>query len=103
VGAVGGALDYGYALTAHKSQGSEWDEVLLLLPDSPRPLLTRELLYSAVSRAGRSAVLCGPREMLDLALATGESRDCGVASRLARLAHPCAETISRKTSSGRTI
>jgi exodeoxyribonuclease V alpha subunit len=82
-GQLGPALEHGYALTAHKSQGSEWDEVLLLLPDSPSPLLTRELLYSAVSRARRSVVLCGPREMLDLAMATRESRDSGVASRLA--------------------
>jgi exodeoxyribonuclease V alpha subunit len=87
-GLVGPALEHGYALTAHKSQGSEWDEVLLLLPDSPSPLMTRELLYSAVSRARQSVVLCGPREMLDLALATGESRDCGVASRLAARLDP---------------
>jgi len=85
-----GADGHGYALTAHKSQGSEWDEVLLLLPDSPSPLLTRELLYSAVSRARRSVVLCGPREMLDLAIATQESRDSGVASRLAARLGPTA-------------
>jgi exodeoxyribonuclease V alpha subunit len=90
-GQLGPALEHGYALTAHKSQGSEWDEVLLLLPDSPSPLLTRELLYSAVSRARRSVVLCGPREMLDLAITTQESRDSGVASRLARL---CALDVS---------
>jgi exodeoxyribonuclease V alpha subunit len=80
-----GAFDLGYALTVHKSQGSEWDEVLFVLPDTPSPLLTRELFYTAVSRARRSVVLCGPREMLDLALTTSETRDCGVASRLAAL------------------
>jgi exodeoxyribonuclease V alpha subunit len=80
---LGGALDHGYALTVHKSQGSEFDEVLLLLPDSACPIFTRELLYTAVSRARRSVVLCGPTEMVSLAIATKEVRDSGVAARLA--------------------
>jgi exodeoxyribonuclease V alpha subunit len=40
-----------WALTVHKSQGSEFDEVLLVLPDRPSPILTRELVYTALTRA----------------------------------------------------
>jgi exodeoxyribonuclease V alpha subunit len=42
-----------YALTVHKSQGSEFDRVLLLLPGRGNPLLSRELLYTGVTRAKR--------------------------------------------------
>lgn len=40
-----------YAMTIHKSQGSEFDEVLVVLPDADIPLLTSELLYTGVTRA----------------------------------------------------
>jgi exodeoxyribonuclease V alpha subunit len=40
-----------YAMTVHKSQGSEFDEVLIILPDKDSPLLTRELLYTGITRA----------------------------------------------------
>jgi exodeoxyribonuclease V alpha subunit len=44
-----------FALTVHKSQGSEFDRALLLLPDTYSPVLTRELLYTGITRA-RSGV-----------------------------------------------
>ena len=54
-----------YALTVHKSQGSEFDRVLLILPDRDVPILTRELFYTGVTRAreeveiwGREAIFC---------------------------------------------
>lgn len=40
-----------FAMTVHKSQGSEFDRILLVLPDRDSPLLTRELIYTAVTRA----------------------------------------------------
>lgn len=40
-----------FALTVHKSQGSEFDKILILLPEADTPLLTRELLYTALTRA----------------------------------------------------
>lgn len=40
-----------FAMTVHKSQGSEFDRVLLILPDRDTPVLTRELLYTAITRA----------------------------------------------------
>ncbi len=43
-----------YAMTIHKSQGSEFDEVLLVLPEKDNPLITRELLYTGITRAKRN-------------------------------------------------
>jgi exodeoxyribonuclease V alpha subunit len=86
--AMGRALGHGYALTAHRSQGSEYDEIVLLLPDFACPILARELLYTAVSRARRSTVLCGPIEMMNFAITTKETRDSGLAERLLAFVTP---------------
>ncbi|HEX7386807.1 MAG TPA: exodeoxyribonuclease V subunit alpha [Castellaniella sp.] len=61
------AVETVYALTVHKSQGSEFEHVLLVLPDRPGPLLTRELLYTGATRAQKtlSLVLPGPVSLLD--------------------------------------
>lgn len=54
-----------YAMTVHKSQGSEYDQVLLVLPHSPEhPLLARQILYTGLSRARRSVILYGSAESL---------------------------------------
>jgi exodeoxyribonuclease V alpha subunit len=82
------ALGLGFALSVHKSQGSEFDEVLLLLPDFTTPLLTRELLYTAISRARKSVVLCGGLAELRAGIAAGESRNSGLGDRLAVTASP---------------
>lgn len=52
-----------YALTVHKSQGSEFDRVLLILPDRDAPLLTRELIYTGITRAREEVEIWG-REMI---------------------------------------
>ena len=44
-----------FAMTVHKSQGSEFDEVLLVLPGQAGPILTRELVYTGVTRARKTA------------------------------------------------
>jgi len=49
-----------YAMTVHKAQGSEFDHAALLLPDREVPLLTRELLYTAITRARRWFTLIEP-------------------------------------------
>jgi exodeoxyribonuclease V alpha subunit len=40
-----------YAMTIHKSQGSEYDSVLVVLPEKINPVLSKELLYTAITRA----------------------------------------------------
>lgn len=48
-----------YALTVHKSQGSEFDRVLLILPDRDNPVLTRELIYTGITRARKRVEIWG--------------------------------------------
>ncbi len=53
-----------YAMTVHKSQGSEFDRVLIILPDRVTPVLTRELLYTAISRARQKVEIWGTEKIL---------------------------------------
>ncbi|MGZ8225229.1 MAG: exodeoxyribonuclease V subunit alpha [Methylococcaceae bacterium] len=46
-----------FAMTIHKSQGSEFDEVLIVLPEAMNPVLTKELLYTAITRAKKTVKL----------------------------------------------
>jgi exodeoxyribonuclease V alpha subunit len=48
-----------FAMTVHKSQGSEFDRVLLVLPDRDAPVLTRELLYTGITRGKKSVEILG--------------------------------------------
>jgi exodeoxyribonuclease V alpha subunit len=48
-----------YAMTVHKSQGSEFDRVMMILPDQDAPVVTRELLYTGITRAVRRAEVWG--------------------------------------------
>ncbi len=70
-----------WAMTIHKSQGSEFAEVLAVM-DRPSPILTRELLYTALTRASRKVTLACPRAALASALAQRVSRTSGLAKRL---------------------
>jgi exodeoxyribonuclease V alpha subunit len=67
-----------YAMTVHKSQGSEFDQVLLLLPDRDSPVLTRELLYTAVTRARHKMVVWGRDDVLRTAVARRVQRSSGL-------------------------
>lgn len=82
---LGSELDFAYALTVHKAQGSEFDRVLLLLPERACPLLTRELLYTALSRARQGVVICGDLEALRSGVLRAENRGGGVGERLQAL------------------
>lgn len=70
-----------YALTVHKSQGSEFDQVLLLLPQEDAPVLTRELLYTGLTRSAASSR--GPLDLLLRTTSRRVIRYSGLASKLA--------------------
>ncbi|OIP22450.1 MAG: exodeoxyribonuclease V subunit alpha, partial [Comamonadaceae bacterium CG2_30_60_41] len=55
------AVETVFAMTVHKSQGSEFDQVVLVLPDRAAPVLTRELLYTGITRAKTRLTLVVPQ------------------------------------------
>jgi exodeoxyribonuclease V alpha subunit len=74
-----------YALSIHKSQGSEFDEVLIVLPEEDAPLMTREVIYTAVSRARRRVRIVGHPDVLLAAVARQARRDSGLVGQVGRL------------------
>ncbi len=73
-----------YALTVHKSQGSEFDRVLLVLPDRENPVLTRELLYTGITRARKSVELWFEETVFRGALSRQVRRTSGLRDALAQ-------------------
>jgi len=71
-----------WAMSIHRSQGSEFDVVYVVLPDQDVPVLTRELLYTAITRARTRVVVIGPNEMLERAVARTIQRESGLPVRL---------------------
>lgn len=71
-----------WAVTIHKSQGSEFDEVVVSLPEATSELLTRELVYTAVTRARQAVTLLAPPGALESALARRVARASGLVARL---------------------
>ncbi|AMR65300.1 exodeoxyribonuclease V subunit alpha [Aquipseudomonas alcaligenes] len=74
--------DSAFAMTVHKSQGSEFSEVLLALPESPSPLLTRALFYTGITRAKHKVEIWGLPARLAEAVNTKAERAAGLAERL---------------------
>jgi exodeoxyribonuclease V alpha subunit len=76
------AVDTVYAMTVHKSQGSQFDTVALLLPGRESPILTRELLYTAVTRARKRVIVVGSEESVRTAIGRPIARSSGLRRRL---------------------
>jgi exodeoxyribonuclease V alpha subunit len=77
-----GAVETAFAMTVHRAQGSEFDEIVALLPGASSRVLTRELLYTAVTRARRSVVLVGTEGSLRAAVGRPIARASGLTLRL---------------------
>lgn len=77
--------DPAFALTVHKSQGSEFDHAALVLPATSGRVLTRELVYTAITRARKTVRVVGPRDVLADAIATPTRRDSGLLARMQEL------------------
>jgi len=72
-----------HAMTVHKSQGSQAREVTVLLPPDDSPLLTRELFYTAITRAQERVRVVGTEAAVRAAVATQAQRATGLRQRLA--------------------
>src|SRR5208282_112652 len=76
------SVELGYAMTVHKAQGSEFDSIAIVLPEQPVAVLTRELIYTAVSRSRTSVVIVGGESTLNHAIAARVERFSGLAGRI---------------------
>jgi exodeoxyribonuclease V alpha subunit len=76
------AVETVYAMTIHKSQGSQFDTAAVLLPDPGSRVLTRELLYTAVTRARSQLILIGTEEMVAAAVQRPVARASALRERL---------------------
>ena len=72
------AVETVHVMTVHKSQGSQFDTVAALLPDPDSPILTRELLYTAVTRARRRLLLAGSEAAVRAAVTRPVARASGL-------------------------
>jgi exodeoxyribonuclease V alpha subunit len=67
-----------YAMTVHKSQGSEFSEILLILPNQDYPVLTRELLYTGITRAKNHISIWGREEIIKTTILRKIDRNSGL-------------------------
>jgi exodeoxyribonuclease V alpha subunit len=67
-----------FAMTIHKSQGSEFEEVLIVLPDNINPVLTKELLYTAITRAKKTVKLVANENVVKACIQQKVSRVTGL-------------------------
>ena len=70
--------DTAWAMTVHKSQGSEFDHAALILPSRSVPLVTRELVYTAITRAKRQLSIYADEQVLTQAVAARTERRSGL-------------------------
>lgn len=71
-----------FAMTIHKSQGSEFNEVLIALPDKMNPVLTKELIYTAITRAKQRVKIVAQQEIFSQAVKQKIQRYGGLAAKL---------------------
>jgi exodeoxyribonuclease V alpha subunit len=76
------AVETVHAMTVHKSQGSQFEAVAVVLPPADAPILTRELLYTAVTRAQQRLTVIGSEEAVRAAVERPVSRASGLRQRL---------------------
>ena len=76
------SFDKVYAMTIHKSQGSEFDEVFILYPPQDSPVLTRELLYTGITRAKKTCAIVADKAILKTSIQHKTKRDSGLGERL---------------------
>lgn len=71
-----------FSITIHKSQGSEFDEVAIILPSQINSILSKEILYTAVTRARRNTLIIATEEILKKTIERSVSRNSGVKNKI---------------------
>jgi len=71
-------FDTGFAITIHKSQGSEFNTVLIVIPSQMSPVVTRQLLYTGVTRAKKRVIIVGNLEIIKAAMKMSVKRNSGI-------------------------
>lgn len=74
--------DTAFAMTVHKSQGSEFEHTLMVLPNKVMPVLTRELVYTAITRAKQQLTLYADKAVFNSAVKMRTRRRSGLVERL---------------------
>jgi exodeoxyribonuclease V alpha subunit len=67
-----------YSMTVHKSQGSEFENVILILPDVPNPVITRELIYTGITRTKSRIHIIAKRNILEQGISKTINRTSGI-------------------------
>ncbi len=70
--------DTAFAITIHKSQGSEFDSVMMVIPDRFSPVVTHQLLYTGVTRARKKVILIGNLDIMKAAIRMNTKRHSGI-------------------------
>lgn len=71
-----------FCMTVHKSQGSEFENVIFVLPNEDSRVLTKELIYTALTRAKKNITVIGSKEILNAGILRKTERSSGLSSRL---------------------
>ncbi len=71
-----------FAMTVHKSQGSEYDEVLIVLPETINPVLCKELLYTAITRGKIMVNICAAKDVFFLTVNKKINRESGLTNKI---------------------
>lgn len=82
-----GKLSLGYAVTIHKSQGSQWPTCFITLPSNASRMIDQSLLYTAVTRAQKRALLFGDPRLIEIGIARGPASLERVTTLAARIQH----------------
>ena len=80
-------IEHSYAVTIHKAQGSEYDVVIMCIPKTAPVLLTRNLLYTGITRAKELLVVVGDKKIIDFMIQNVDSkkRNTGLKYKLANI------------------
>lgn len=89
------ACETAWAMTVHKSQGSEFDDVMVVVPDYESRVMSRELLYTAATRARRGVTLVGSHAAIRAAVGRTTGRMSGLEARLLEAKGDVAATVAK--------